>query len=142
MKHVLIKRFDSLFSLTTDLAHIIEEPEYQSKLSTVRSNSFGEQLLCIVGARESYLQQIKSAGEFTFSCSVSDSSNKFKIMQALHMSAQQVIQYAKENPTDEQVAEILFKILEHEAQHHGQLIRYVYGNDWQFPESWKSHYTV
>jgi hypothetical protein len=33
-------------------------------------------------------------------------------------------------------------LLEHELQHHGQLIRYVYGNKLEFPESWKKRYTV
>ena len=33
-------------------------------------------------------------------------------------------------------------LLEHEVQHHGQLIRYVYGNRLSFPGSWKRRYTV
>ena len=32
--------------------------------------------------------------------------------------------------------------LEHEVQHHGQLIRFVYGNALTFPESWHDRYTV
>jgi hypothetical protein len=33
-------------------------------------------------------------------------------------------------------------LLEHEIQHHGQLIRFVYGNRLSFPESWNQRYTV
>ncbi|MBK8233243.1 MAG: hypothetical protein IPK72_22375 [Candidatus Eisenbacteria bacterium] len=38
--------------------------------------------------------------------------------------------------------ELALDLLEHEVQHHGQLIRFVYGNGLTFPESWKVRYTV
>jgi len=142
MKHILISHLEHAFSLTTDIAHEIGESQYKEKLGAVKSNSFGEQLCCVLGARESYLKQLQEKNNFEFKCSVQDTSNKFQIMQGLHQSAEQIVQYTKENPTDEVAGEILFTILEHEVQHHGQLIRYVYGNNWDFPESWKQHYTV
>jgi len=33
-------------------------------------------------------------------------------------------------------------LLEHEAQHHGQLIRYLYGLRLPIPASWKSRYAL
>lgn len=42
-----------------------------------------------------------------------------------------------ENQTD-----FLFTLLEHEVMHHGQLIRYIYGNILRFPDSWTDRYTV
>jgi len=38
--------------------------------------------------------------------------------------------------------EFAFGLLEHEVQHHGQLIRFVYGNGLTFPDSWHERYTV
>lgn len=38
--------------------------------------------------------------------------------------------------------ELAFDLLEHEVQHHGQLIRFIYGNALTFPDSWNQHYTV
>jgi len=38
--------------------------------------------------------------------------------------------------------ELAFTLLEHEVQHHGQIIRYVYANALTFPESWSRRYTV
>lgn len=38
--------------------------------------------------------------------------------------------------------ELAFGLLEHEVQHHGQLIRFVYGNGLAFPASWRERYTV
>ena len=43
--------------------------------------------------------------------------------------------------SDAQV-ELAFGLLEHEVQHHGQLIRFVYGNKLSFPDSWNKRYTV
>ena len=43
--------------------------------------------------------------------------------------------------TDSQL-EFTFGLLEHEVQHHGQLIRFVYGNGLSFPDSWNKRYTV
>ena len=37
---------------------------------------------------------------------------------------------------------LLVTLLEHEVQHHGQLIRYVYANGLSFPASWSERYTV
>jgi hypothetical protein len=38
--------------------------------------------------------------------------------------------------------DLAFLLLEHEVQHHGQLIRYVYANGLTFPGSWNERYTV
>jgi hypothetical protein len=38
--------------------------------------------------------------------------------------------------------DLAFGLLEHEVQHHGQLIRFVYGNGLTFPDSWNKRYTV
>lgn len=37
---------------------------------------------------------------------------------------------------------LLMSLLEHEVQHHGQLIRYLYGNRLAIPQSWKARYTL
>ncbi|WP_246939451.1 hypothetical protein [Bacillus pinisoli] len=37
---------------------------------------------------------------------------------------------------------LLIDLLEHEVQHHGQLIRYAYANKLEFPKSWGIRYTV
>ena len=38
--------------------------------------------------------------------------------------------------------DLAFELLEHEVQHHGQLIRYVYATGLTFPVSWHDRYTV
>ena len=37
---------------------------------------------------------------------------------------------------------LVLDLLEHEAAHHGQLIRYLYGLDLPIPDSWKRKYAL
>ena len=142
MEHTLLIRLEKLFELTTDLAISLDESQYKAHMPNLPSNSIGEQLCCIVGARESYLAQLHIGGTFTYTCSVVDPYNKFKIMKALYDSTVKILSYRKKDALEKREIDILLAILEHEAQHHGQLIRYVYGNKWSFPNTWHTHYTV
>jgi hypothetical protein len=38
--------------------------------------------------------------------------------------------------------DLAFDLLEHEIQHHGQLIRFIYANRLTFPRNWNERYTV
>ncbi len=49
------------------------------------------------------------------------------------------LDFARLTPAQQELA---FDLLEHEVQHHGQLIRFVYGNKLTFPPSWHKRYTV
>ena len=143
MKNVIKDHLQVLFDLTTDLANAMDEVQYDEKLSTLPSNTLGGQLWCLVGTRESQLAVLKLEQEFSFSCSVSDAKNKLQIMQALfHSSADILVWLDRQEELQDSQLKGLLEIIEHEAQHHGQLIRYVYGNKWVFPESWKKYYTV
>lgn len=63
------------------------------------------------------------------------------VLAALRSSADRLSGIAFEPLSDRQI-ELGFDLLEHEIQHHGQLIRYVYGNGLSFPGSWNKRYTV
>jgi hypothetical protein len=43
---------------------------------------------------------------------------------------------------DDARVRLILDLLEHEAQHHGQLIRYLYGLNLEIPESWKTRYAL
>jgi hypothetical protein len=42
------------------------------------------------------------------------------------------------DPSEEMIIDLLL----HEAQHHGQLIRYIYGLGLDFPESWRRRWSL
>jgi hypothetical protein len=76
-----------------------------------------------------------------FSCSLKTPQARNSVLSALDATHKQLNGVDFSELTDVQV-ELAFALLEHEIQHHGQLIRFVYANRLTFPASWNKRYTV
>ena len=139
---MLIKKLKRAFVLTQELVEYLDEVNLQSKLPGLPSNTIGEQLWCMVGARESYLKAIKHNGWVDFSCSLKDTTSKNDVVCAILASSKTVVDFVTDAELNEKQLEFLHELLEHEIMHHGQLIRYMYGNKLGFPRSWSERYTV
>lgn len=138
-----IKRnLDRAFSLTLDLAEHLPEEAFKLDLGGQPSNTIGEQFWCVVGARESYHEAIKNDRWSGFGCTLKDTASKQEVSRCLRESASASLDYCRDLTMTESQTEFLLALLEHEVQHHGQLIRYVYGNRLSFPLSWNARYTV
>lgn len=140
--NLLIGRLKKSFSLTFELVKSLPEKSLESRLSSLPSNKIGKQLWCIIGARESYLNAIKNDGWSGFSCSLENTKSKSEVLECLLNSEKGCVDYLNSADLNENKVQLLFDLLEHEIQHHGQLIRFVYGNNLEFPKSWKIRYTV
>jgi hypothetical protein len=134
-------KLDRSFKLTHDLVVHLDETSLNLDLPGLPSNRIAGQLWCIVGARESYTKAIESGGWKGFSCSLSTPRVKQSVLAALEATVHQLSEIDFTDLTDVQL-ELAFDLLEHEIQHHGQLIRFVYANGLTFPASWKERYTV
>lgn len=140
---LLLDRLNKAFDLYNDLAVHLNEASLGSKLATLPSNTIGEQLWCVVGARESYTRGIQKGQWDGFRCSLTkdDISKKTEVTAALAKSAataQQVLgQLGSLTTAQEKLA---FDLLEHEVQHQGQLIRYLYGLKLGIPAGLKERY--
>jgi len=141
MTQKLKARLDRSFELTHDLVAHLDETALGLDLPNLPSNRLADQLWCIVGARESYTKAIESGRWMGFSCSLKTPRQKQPVLSALETTRQHLGEIRFSGLTDAQI-ELAFGLLEHEVQHHGQLIRYVYANRLNFPESWKKRYTV
>lgn len=141
MKQKLKEKLDRSFSLTHDLVAHLDETCLDLDLPNLPSNQIAGQLWCIVGARESYTKAIETGGWKGFSCSLTTPRVKPSVLAALETTQRQMNEIEFAELTDVQV-ELAFDLLEHEIQHHGQLIRFVYGNGLTFPRSWNKRYTV
>jgi len=139
---LLNKKIERAFTLTQDLTEHLDEAHLSLNLPGLPSNKIGEQLWCMVGARESYLNAIKNEKWVGFSCSLKDTASKPAVLAALTQSQLAVTQFISATTLNETQADFLLDLLEHEIQHHGQLIRYIYGNKLSFPASWNARYTV
>lgn len=147
----LAARLEQAMKLTLELALTLSEDQLKLRIPGVPSNTIGEQLWCMVGARESYAVAISIGGWQGFGCSLTDCYNKDLVIGALSKSqvALKTLiggilggEAAASESTSEVQLEYLYLLLEHEVQHHGQLIRYIYANRLGFPESWHRRYTV
>lgn len=135
--------FRRSFQLYQDLIDAIDEAWLSSNLGSVPSNTLGEQLWCVVGARESYHAAIAANKWNGFSCSLATTTKKQDIAEALRRSAESVTSILGDidDFSDEQ-NRLVVDLLEHEAAHHGQLIRYIYVLKLPIPASWKSKYAL
>ncbi len=139
---LLKKRLEKVFNLTSDLIKGISADSLNLRLKTLRSNTIGEQIWCVIGARESYLKAMVNNGWAGFGCSLKDAYSKTEVLQCLQSSAERCLTFLELQELNEIQAELAITLLEHEILHHGQLIRYFYGNDLAFPKSWNERYTV
>ncbi len=141
MNDMLKARLDRAFTLTRDLVAHLDEEALGFDLPKLPSNRIAGQLWCVVGARESYLRAIEAGGWQGFSCSLTTPRVKGAVLAALEATQARLAPIDFAGLGEAQLA-LAFDLLEHEIQHHGQLIRFVYANGLTFPVSWNKRYTV
>lgn len=130
-------------TLYRDLVLELESTALTWRLGELPSNTIGQQIWCVVGARESYLAAARRGAWAGFSCSLTDTTAATPILTALKSSIGSLDEFlAEAAPLDGAAADFLLDLLEHEAQHHGQLIRYLYGMRLPIPDSWKARYAL
>lgn len=141
MSSLLLGRLSRAFALTRDLVAHLDEEALGLDLPGLPSNEIAGQLWCVVGARESYLRAIEAGAWQGFACGLDAPREKRAVLAALDAAAARLggLDAAGWSEAQEGLA---LDLLEHEVQHHGQLIRFVYGNRLSFPASWTERYTV
>jgi hypothetical protein len=140
---VLASRFDRSFALYRDFADSLDESSLGEKLPGLPSNAIGLQLWCVVGARESYARAIRAGSWAGFACSLASPMEKIPVSGALARSADEVrTVLGGIDGFSETQQGLVLDLLEHEAAHQGQLIRYLYGLRLAIPESWRSRYAL
>jgi len=145
MNEQLIKRLKRTNQLLEDLVTFIPEEKLDSKLAHLPSNTIGQQYWCIIGARKSYLLAAKAGKWNGFECGLTNEDVKIAktIKSALAETCNAAIDFLNQIPELTEPQEDFFlDLLEHETQHHGQLIRYFYGLNIGAPNSWKQRYSL
>jgi hypothetical protein len=136
-RETLFRELESLADSYEELANKLPDEAFGNRLSH-RSNRIGQQMWCVVGARESYSEAIKAEKWQGFDCSLTDDDTRDKatVARALRESSASMKELLASTEWTEYRDRVLVGLLEHEAQHQGQLIRYVYALGYSFPESW------
>ncbi len=142
---VLCEKFQRSFGLYDDLIRELNEENLKLDLAGLPSNTIGQQLWCVIGARQSYLQAILAGGWQGFSCSLDAKSieNKSAVQEQLSASNKAFLSsIAGLSSLTPAQQSLMFDLIEHEAQHHGQLVRYLYGQKLPIPVTWKKRYNL
>ena len=142
---IVRERLLGAFGLYDDLIRAVPQESLAMKLPGLASNTVGAQLWCVVGARESFAGAIRSGAWSGFSCSLTaeDTLARDAVAAGLGRSAEDVLAAIGElDPDDEERLRFALRLLEHEASHQGQLIRYLYGLQLPIPASWKERYAL
>jgi hypothetical protein len=114
-------------------------------LAGLPSNRIGQQLWCVIGARESYARAIAAGSWQGFTCALAHAQTEDPVTVAEHLqrtAAEAETAIAATTDWTPDRTRLLMSLLEHEVQHHGQLIRYLYANRIPIPASWKERYTL
>ena len=143
MREKVIEHIERLFQAHQELAEFLPEVAFGQKLS-IPSNTLGGQYWCLIGARESYTNAVKENGWAGFGCSMTseDSSNQQKVIQTLNQTTQKFAETVSGIEWTNEREGLLIDLLEHETQHQGQFIRYVYGLKYEFPMSWTKRWSL
>ena len=143
MRDSVQEHLAAIFAAHQDLAETLPEEAFSQKLS-VPSNTVGAQFWCLIGTRESFARAIAAGAWSGWNCSMSgeDAANKQTVAEKLHQAAQQLHEALSGIEWNDARVGMLLDLLEHEAQHQGQLIRYVYGLKHKFPDSLASRWAL
>lgn len=141
----LRKKMKATHDLYVEFIEQLTIDELSYSLPHLPSNSIGQQLWCVIGARESFCKAIKASGWQGFDCSLSydDCHNNGKVAAALKDTWSIISDLLTDTTTINDIqADFLLSLYGHETQHQGQLIRYLYANRLSIPPGWKKAYSL
>ncbi|HSK07519.1 MAG TPA: DinB family protein [Acidimicrobiia bacterium] len=143
MRDKVIAHLTSATRAHRELIVSLPEADLDRKLGE-RSNTIGAQIWCVVGARESHTRAIREDAWAGFDCSLSgpDTTIKERVLEALDRSEEALIETLGDLEWTDGRELLLLDLLEHEIQHQGQLIRYIYALGHRFPESWATRWAL
>lgn len=140
MSKVLKRKLTYAIAMLGDVTKHLASEDYAKDLRGLPSNTIGEQLWCLAGARESYIKAIKSDGSFEWNCCLDyeKANSKPDIDRYLDLQGKEAITVLNglSDFTENQM-DLALDLMSHEFQHQGQMIRYIYANKVGVPGSWK-----
>ena len=142
MEKLILEKLQRAFALYDELIEFIPEEYLSQKIPGLPSNELGQQLWCVIGARNSYLNALKAGSWQGFECPLQwdETGSKSSIAGLLKKTASESIQFLETDSKFDR--SILLDLLEHEIQHHGQIIRYLYAFKLGVPDGWKKRYNL
>lgn len=145
MNQLLRRRLELANTLYLDFVGTVTSENLRSHLGDLPSDTVGHQLWCVLGARESFPRAAR-AGDwqgFTSPVTKEQTTDAAALRAAFVQTAADVDEWVTGIAADDDDSlRYVLALLEHETQHHGQLIRYLYGLGIERPQSWQRQYAL
>jgi uncharacterized damage-inducible protein DinB len=141
LDHLLDRQLEESFAMYDELVAALSSSDLERTLP-VPSNTIGSQLWCVVGARESWARAIAKGAWDGFSCSLTSINDLDAMRPALAGSAAAVQAASAAAGHDAQRTELKLRLLVHESQHQGQLLRYLLGLKLPVPPRWRERFAL
>ena len=145
MNQLLRRRLELANTLYLDFVDTVTPEQLGSHLADLPSDTVGHQLWCVLGARESFPRAARAGDWQGFSSPVTkeQTTDAAALRAAFVQTAADIDDWvAGVAADDEDSLRYVIALLEHETQHHGQLIRYLYGLGIERPHSWQRQYAL
>jgi hypothetical protein len=145
VNQLLRRRLERSNTLYLDFVDTLPPQHLGSRLRDLPSDTVGHQLWCVLGARESFPAAARAGQWQGFSSPVArdGGSDAATVRGAFLQTAADVDEWvAGIDPSDEDSPRYALALLEHETQHQGQLIRYLYALGVDRPHSWQQQYAL
>ena len=138
----LVRRLERSQGLYADLVAGLTPELLGSRLGDLRSSTVAWQFWCVTGARHSYSLAAREGWQgFSSPLSREASADPAAVARVLESTLAEAMSPLADE-LDQAGSAWMWDLLEHETQHHGQLIRYLYALDIPRPESWRRHYAL
>ena len=145
MNQLLRRRLELANTLYLDFVDTVTSENLGSHLADLPSDTVGHQLWCVLGARESFPRAAR-AGDwqgFTSPVTKEQTTDAAALRAAFVQTASDVDEWVTGiGAADDDSLRYVLALLEHETQHQGQLIRYLYGIGIERPQSWQRQYAL
>lgn len=145
MNQLLRRRLELANTLYLDFVGTVTSEHLGSHLADLPSDTVGHQLWCVLGARESFPRAARAGAwqGFTSPVTKEQTTDAAALRAAFVTTAADVDDWvAGIAADDDDSLRYVLALLEHETQHHGQLIRYLYGLGIERPPSWQRQYAL
>jgi hypothetical protein len=144
VNELLRRRLARANVLYLDFVDALTAEQLGSTLPGLPSDTVGHQLWCVLGARESYPRAARAGTWQGFTSPVAaDGTDAAILRAALEQTSADVDAWVGGlDGADEESLRYALALLEHETQHHGQLIRFLYGLGIDRPHSWQQQYAL
>ncbi len=140
---LLARHHGAANGLYLELIDTLDAEQLGSRIPGVRSSPVRNHFWCVVGARESYVRAARAGSWQGFASSLEADDDPVAVRAALERTAAEVAAWLGELADDDEYGwDWALHLLEHETQHHGQLIRYFYSVPLTVPRSWVEHYAL